>query len=180
VLSRSMKRVIEETALTVKLYQLPELEDGNAKELILRNKIQNKKSEIIKIRGNNAESLDLSTGLLAGKFLDEAIDEKTDYIYMPGAFTHSILSEIHPSKIRRVQFIVNDPTKIFTNVMSWQQLEKKGVKVKVLKKINVALITVNPYSPAGYSFEREALLAAMRNMVEGIPVIDVKMGGRIN
>lgn len=122
----------------------------------------------------------MSTGLLAGKYLNKAIDEKTDYIYIPGAFTHSMISEVHPSKLRRVQFIVNDPTKIFTDVMSWQQLEKKGVKVKVLKKIKVALITVNPYSPEGYSFEREALLTAMRNVVEGIPVIDVKMGGKVN
>ncbi|HHU18004.1 MAG: hypothetical protein ACOX4V_06910 [Anaerovoracaceae bacterium] len=181
VLSRSMKRVVEETALTVRLYQLPELENSKAKDLIFLKKIQNNKPEkVIVIKGNKAELLDLSTGLLAGKFLDEAIDEKTDYIYMPGALTNSVISEIHPSKFRRVQFIVNDPTKIFTDVISWQQLEKKGVKVKVLKKINVAGLTVNPYSPAGYSFEREALLTAMRNAVEGIPVIDVKMGGKIH
>ena len=45
-----------------------------------------------------------------------------------GALTNSVISEIHPSKFRRVQFIVNDPTNTFTDVISWQQLEKKALR----------------------------------------------------
>lgn len=176
VLSHSMKRVIEKTAHIVRLYQLPVLENVKVRDLIL----QSIKSErIILIKGNKAEVSDLRTGLLGGNFLDEAIDGETDYIYIPGALTNRVISDIHPSKMRRVEFILKDPTKIFIDVISWQQLEKKGVKVKVLKNIKVAALTINPYSPAGYSFEYEAFLTAMRNAVEGIPVIDVKRGGKI-
>ena len=174
VLSRSIKKVVEETAHIVGVYQLPELEEGNARDRILSKKDLDK---IMLIKGDRIETLELKTGLLAGKFLDEAIDEDTEYIYIPGALTNSVISDIHPSKMKTVEFILKDPTKIFIDSMHWQQLRKKGFTVKVLENIEVAALTVNPYAPAGYSFEHEALLKAMRNAVDGIPVVDVKMGG---
>ena len=174
VLSRSIKKVVEETAHIVGLYQLPELEEGSARDLILSRLDQDK---IMLVKGNAVETLDLKTGLLAGKFLDEAIDEETDCVYIPGALTNSVISDIHPAKMKRTEFILKDPTKIFIDAMHWQILRKKGFTAKVLENIKVAALTVNPHAPAGYSFEHEALLSAMRSAVEGIPVIDVKMGG---
>lgn len=177
VLSRSIKKIVEETAHIVGLYQLPVLEDGNVREMILSRQGMEK---IMIIKGNKAKLLDLKTGLSAGKFLDEAIDEETDCIYIPGAMTNSVISDINPSKMKKVEFILKDPTKIFIDAMHWQQLRKKGFTVKVLENIEVAALTVNPHAPAGYSFEHEALLKAMRSAVDGIPVIDVKMGGEFS
>ena len=174
VLSRSLKKVVEETAHIVGLYQLPRLEEGKAKDLIISRE---DRERILLIKGNAIEMLDLKTGLSAGRFLDEAIDEKTGYIFLPGALTNSVISDIHPEKMKKVEFVLRDPTKIFIDFMHWQQLRKKGFTVKVLENIKVAALTVNPYAPAGYSFEHEALLKAMRNSIEGIPVIDVRMGG---
>jgi hypothetical protein len=174
VLSRSMKKVVEETAHVVGLYQLPELEEGKAKELIRSNLDLEK---IMLIKTDSIEALDLKTGLSAGKYLDDAIDEETDYIYIPGALTRSVISDIHPAKMKKTEFILKDPTKIFIDTSVWQQLRKKGFTVKVLENIEVALLTVNPHAPAGYAFEHEALLREMRSAVTGIPVIDVKMGG---
>lgn len=174
VLSRSIKKVVEETAHIVGLYQLPELEEGNVRDKLLSQKDMDR---IMVIKGDRIETLDLKTGLTAGKFLDEAIDEDTGYIYIPGALTNSVISDIHPSKMKTATFILKDPTKIFIDSMHWQQLRKKGFTVKVLENIEVAALTVNPYAPAGYSFEHEALLKAMRSAMDGIPVVDVKMGG---
>jgi hypothetical protein len=174
VLSRSIKKVVEETAHIVELYQLPELEEGDVRDKILS---RNDLDRIMLIKGNKIETLDLKTGLSAGKFLDEAIDEDTEYIYIPGALTNSVISDIHPLKMKTVEFILKDPTKIFIDSMHWQQLRKKGFTVKVMQNIEVAALTVNPHAPEGYSFEHEALLKAMRSAVDGIPVIDVKMGG---
>lgn len=174
VLSRSIKKVVEETAHIVGLYQLPELEEGDVRDKILSQKDTDR---IMLIKGDKIEALDLKTGLSAGKFLDAAIDEDAECIYIPGALTNSVISDIHPSKMKTVEFILKDPTKIFIDSMHWQQLRKKGFTVKVMQNIEVAALTVNPHAPAGYSFEHESLLKAMRSAVEGIPVIDVKMGG---
>lgn len=177
VLSRSIKKVVEETAHIVGLYQLPVLPMGDARNLLLSASDMEK---IMLIKENKLEILDLKTGLSAGKFLDEAIDENTSYIYIPGALTRSVISDIHPSKMKTVEFILKDPTKIFIDALLWQQLRKKGFTVKVLENIKVAALTVNPHAPAGYSFEHEALLKAVKDSIEGIPVIDVKIGGDFN
>ncbi len=174
VLSRSMKKVVEETAYVVELYQLPVLEAGEARSQICENMAQEK---IMLLKGSEIVVLDLKTGLSAGKYLDEAIDEDTDYVYIPGAMTKSVIADINPTKLKKTGFILKDPTKIFMESAYWNQLRKKGFSVNVLENIKVAAITVNPYAPAGYAFEHEALLRAMRNSIDKIPVIDVKVGG---
>jgi len=45
-----------------------------------------------------------------------------------------------------------------------------------LKNIEIAALTVNPYSPSGYSFDHKELLNAMRDAIGSIPVIDVRYG----
>ena len=47
--------------------------------------------------------------------------------------------------------------------------------MNVLKNIEIAAITVNPWSPAGYTFDREALSQAMKEAIPGMPVIDVRV-----
>jgi hypothetical protein len=196
VLSRSMKKVVEETAHTVGLYRLPVLEEGKAREMILDRQARERKTalpgrktaaqkglhsqapeRLLLIEGGEVRALGLKTGLSAGKYLDEAIDENTEYVFIPGALTESVVSDIHPAKMKQVEFILKDPAKIFIGAAQWQQLRKKGFTVKVLENIEVAALTVNPYAPAGYSFDHEALLKTMRDAMEGIPVIDVKLGG---
>ena len=59
--------------------------------------------------------------------------------------------------------------------MDWGKLRKRGFRVSVLKKIEIALITVNPWAPAGYTFDNRVLLEEMKNALPEIPVIDVRM-----
>lgn len=172
VLSRSMKKVIEETAHTVGLYRLSCLEDGESKEIILKHFDEER---LMIVGDGDVKVLDKTTGLGAGKFLDGQIDESTEYIYVPGAFTQSVVADINPKKLKNITFVLKDPTKIFIDSVSWGQLRKKGLKVKVLENIQVAAITVNPSAPGGYAFEHEALLAGMQEAIPDIPVIDVML-----
>ena len=171
VLSRSMKRVVEETVHIVETYRLPCLEEGAVKNLICRER----RDRIMIIEKGCHRELELKTGLGAGKFLDQEIGQDTEYLYIPGAFTKSVIADIHPAKLKNVTFILKDPTKIFIDAADWQQLKKKGLTVKVLQNIRVAAITVNPTAPAGYGFEHNALLKAVRQAVPDIPVIDVML-----
>lgn len=175
VLSRSMKKVVEETLHIVSLYRLPELERGPLHDAILS--AEEKDRVMIMKKDGHLQILDLKTGLAASRFLDEAIDETTELIYLPGALTLSVLADIHPAKLKQVQFVLKDPTRIFIDATHWQQLVKKGFSAKVISAIRVAAITVNPFAPSGYSFAHEELLAAMRNAIGDIPIYDVKIGG---
>lgn len=82
--------------------------------------------------------LDLATGLGAAKEINGAIDEDTRYIYIPGAFTNSVISDINLKNLKQVRFVLKDPTKIFVNAMDWGIFRKKGFRVSVLKNIEIA------------------------------------------
>lgn len=175
VLSRSMNRVVDETAHTLELYSLPIIENQFIRETI---EDKNKRENVLIFSGEKVRQLDLKTGLGASRIIDDAIDEKTDYIYIPGALTNSVIADIHPKKFKKVKFVLKDPTKIFIDSIKWGQLKKQGFCVEVLKNIKVAAITVNPYAPLGYSFEHKALIEAMKAAVGDIPVVDVKYNGK--
>ena len=167
-----MKKVIEDTAHIVELYGIPELEDGMARQLITEHM---DKDKIMIVKKDQAEILDLVTGLGSSRFIDEAIDDDTDYVYIPGAFTNSVIADINPHKLRQVNFVIKDPTKIFINQMDWGKLRKRKFKVNVMKNIEVAAVTVNPIAPSGYSFDHRVLRDAMQEALPEIPVIDVRI-----
>ena len=82
---------------------------------------------------------------------------------------------VNPKKLKRVKFILKNPTKIFLSPMDWGQWRKKGFKVSVLKNIKIAAVTVNPWAPSGYTFDSETLREAMQAALPDIPVIDVRV-----
>lgn len=173
VLSRKMNKVVEETAHVVNLYRTPELEEGIIRDVITQNNFDDKimlVNEDGKIR-----KLNLITGLGSAKEINGAIDEDTRYIYIPGAFTNSVISDISLKNLKQVQFVLKDPTKIFVNAMDWGLFRKKGFRVSVLKNIEIAAITVNPWAPAGYTFDNRFLLEEMQKAIPDIPIIDVRM-----
>lgn len=173
VLSRKMNKVVEETAHVVNLYRTPELEQGRIRDAIEQNNFDDKVM-LVNEQGE-VKKLDLITGLGASKEINGAIDEDTRYIYIPGAFTNSVISDISLKKLKQVRFVLKDPTKIFVNVMDWGVYRKKGFRLNVLKNIEIAAITVNPWSPAGYTFDNRFLLEEMQKAIPDIPIVDVRM-----
>jgi len=178
VLSRSLKKVVEETAHVVGLYQLPVLEQGEARTLLesgTPDKITILEKVGAECGGLSARILDLKTGLAASRFLDDEINDETEYIYIPGALTNSVIADINPEKLKRIKVVLKDPTKIFIDSLNWQQLRKRGFTAYVLDNITVAAVTVNPIAPLGYAFGHEELRSAMEGALDGIPVVDVRM-----
>jgi len=172
VLSRSMKKVVEETAHVVHLYGLPEFDEKDKVTEFIR---QDNYEHIIAFNDKGeGKVLDLVTGLGAARYIDDAIEEDTRYIFIPGAFTNSVVADITNKHLKQVEFILKDPTKIFVNIMDWGQLRKRGFKVKVLKNIEIAAITVNPWSPQGYTFDSDVLIEEMRKLIPDMPIIDVR------
>jgi hypothetical protein len=90
-----LKKVVEETAHTVGLYRLPVLEDGKVREMIFagQNGSGLQPDKILLIGDGEVKTLGLKTGLSAGRYLDEAIDEKTEYVFIPGALTESVVAD---------------------------------------------------------------------------------------
>lgn len=175
VLSRNMKKMVEETFHTVNLYTLPEEEDEEIRKILGgKNERQRIVTISTKETARQVEILSIQTGLGASRYLDEAITWDTEYLYIPGALTSSVLADIHPKKLKQIKILTKDPTKIFIDYIHWQQLVKKGLRVKVLANIKVAAVTVNPHSPQGYAFDSQQLVGELSCLLPDIPIIDVK------
>ncbi len=172
VLSRSMKKVVEETAHIVQLYSIPEFEGEPEVTEFIRN--DNFEHIIAFNDKGEGKRLDLLTGLGAARYIDDAIEDDTKYIFIPGAFTNSVVADISNKHLKQVEFILKDPTKIFMNIMDWGQLRKRGFKVRVIKNIEIAAITVNPWAPQGYTFDSDLLIDSMKALLPDMPIIDVR------
>lgn len=179
VISRDISKVVKETAHVVGLYTLPELDDYEARETVLALMDENRiavmrRKETLDAEPFDVELLELKTGLGSGRFIDEAITDDVEYVFIPGALTNSVINQIDPSKFRSTKFILKDPTKIFIDSVTWRQLLKRGLDIRVLQNIKVCAVTINPIAPAGYSFDSDMLQEEMVKALPGIPVIDVR------
>ncbi len=179
VLSRSLRKVVEETAHVVGLYGIETLKEERIRQVICDTR--NEEQMLIFSKTSSREGrpdfqkIPVKTSFTAGKFLEDAMDETTEYVYLPGALTTNITDAIQPKKFKDCTFILKDPTKIFIDALSWQQLRKKGFRINVLQNIQVAAVTLNPYAPSGYAFEHKEMLDAMKNAIQGIPIVDVRI-----
>ena len=122
----------------------------------------------------------IKTSINSGKKISELIDEKADYLFLKGAVTTLLLKEIGENKyLRGIKIIIEDGTKIFTDINVWNDLRRKGFKVETLNRVNVIAVTLNPISPAGYFFDSELFKEEMKKSLPGIKIIDVVAGGDI-
>lgn len=176
VISRSLKVVVEETVHIVSLYQTEQLTDPRALSLLQDPEEENFCVAVIDDE-YDMNVLSVRTGLGAGPLLNDAIGEHTKYVYISGALTESIIAGIDPKKFSGFTVILPDPTRIFIGAIKWQQLRKKGFRIQVLRNIDVAAVTVNPFAPSGYAFDRRELRKNIADALPGIPVYDVRMGG---
>lgn len=172
VLSRDIKKVLEKTAHAVECYSLDET-DRNIKKMLRKyNKtcvIQRDGSVIIP---------DIKTSITGGKKISVVIDDNTTHVFVKGALTDALLKDLWENKfIRGIKLIIEDGTKIFTDINVWNEMRRKGLKVETVNTINVLAVTLNPVSPAGYFFDSEILKDSMINVLPGIKVIDVVSGG---
>lgn len=172
VLSRDMKKVLEKTAHSVDCFTLKQA-DEDVRKII---KGQNRTC-IIQNTGNVVVP-DIKTSITGGKKINELVDEKTDYVFIKGAVTTSLLQDMGENKfLRGIKIIIEDGTKIFTDVNVWNELRRKGLKVETLNAVNVIAVTLNPVSPAGYFFDSAVFKTEMKKYLPGVKIVDVVSGG---
>jgi len=123
--------------------------------------------------------LDIKTALNGGTIISQNITDNSKYVVLPGSLVKKTIDDIVSTtdKYKNVKFVVNDGTKIFIDVKDWLLYKRKGLNVEVLESVNVALVTLNPYSPEGYYFNQEEFLLKMKEHIRDILVVDVMYGG---
>lgn len=177
VLSRDMNRVIEETLHVVKTLNLPEVEDeairNMAREIIGREEIAVIDDE------KNVDIIPLKTALNAGHIIGEHLKDNSKYLVIPGSLVKKTLEDLTRTsrKYENMEIIIADGTRVFIQPREWLKFTRQGVKIRVLDKINLIAVTLNPYSPAGYYFQPEEFRSRMKKYISDIPTIDLVLGG---
>lgn len=172
VLSRDMKKVINLTAHAVECYSIEEVKDDLKKILLRINKtciVQNSGDAIIP---------DLVTSINGGKKICEKIDKNAAFVFIKGAVTTNLLKDICQSEfLQQIKIVVEDGTKIFVDINVWNDLKRRGLKLRTLNSIDVIAVTLNPVSPAGYFFDSEDFKNKISQFLNDINIIDVVSGG---
>ncbi len=170
VVSREMSKTVQETVHKATLMQLKQTLVPRMPWMHHFNKVH-----VINQKGEVKILDELKTALGAGKIIAEAITEETTQVVFPGALVNRTLKAIveNVSEASRIEFIVKDATKIFIEHRDWQLYMRQGIKISVLEPINLKMITVNPYSPSGYYYDRSAFIKALKKGIQGISIIDV-------
>lgn len=175
-LDRDMNKVIEKTAYRVKVLKLKEV-NLDIKKII--NTVE-KKHKVIHINTKGIpKTIKVETilGLEHIEKVIESLEEYTRYLIVKGVVVDSTLEYLMKSiKFKNITLVVMDGTKIFASEEVFEKYSKKCGEIKVVNKINIMLVTINPNSPKGYTVDSEEFRKKLEHKIN-IPVIDVKKRG---
>ena len=73
---------------------------------------------------------------------------------------------------KNIKILVPDTTKLFLSKRIFENYSKKGGIIKVINKINIIMITINPTSPLGYEFDKYIFLSEMKKELT-VPIYDL-------
>lgn len=174
-LSRSMAKVVEKTAQTVKLLSV-KVEKSKRILDICKEITETSRIGII-YKDSSYKKLLALTSLEAAKDITEELSDAAEYVVIKGIISDKLLEDIMKSsdRFKKVTFIAEDGTKLFLNNDTLNKFEKLGGRLKVMEPINVICLTANPKSPSGYEFDRERFLEKLREHID-LPIFDV-VGG---
>ena len=104
----------------------------SSRDAIEKNNFDNK---IMLVSGDGkVTKLDLATGLGASKDINGAIDEETRYIYIPGAFTNSVICDISLKNLKQVTIRAERPYEDIHKRHGLGHLQKKRLQAQRTEK----------------------------------------------
>lgn len=170
--SKNMKEVIETTIHTFNLLSTKSEESTDI--IKLADSIISKSKVGIIDRDFLVKTLNLLTALDSVEEILIQLNSNSKYLVINGAITDSFLEKLIKSSeiYKNIIILVPDATKLFLSRRTFAKYIKKGGKIKVLKKIKLIMITINPTSPLGYEFDKIKFLSELRKELD-IPIYDL-------
>jgi len=96
------------------------------------------------------------------------------YIYVSGALTDNILMPLLQVKLPSgLTLVTADATKLLISRENMERLDRAKIAIRVLNKINLIAITINPYSPQGFNYDKTQFLQLLQSKTK-IPVFNVE------
>lgn len=178
VLSTSIDKVVDLTVHEFNMLNMKKVEDHRFYNLY--NDYLSKAKISIVDNSYNYKNLDFKTTLGVNKDIVDNIDDNSKYLVVNGIIVNSFIENLIKStdKYKNFTILVKDGTKIFLDKEIYHKFIKLGGSIKVIDKINIIGVSVNPKSIKGYSFESNKFIKQIQKHIH-IPVFDV-IGGDKN
>lgn len=161
--SSSMDKVVEKTQTMVEIFSIPRLEDRYFSQV--KDELEGSRLLVL---GDGIKKLSVDLAFTAGQELAEALDESSHLIGIRGVVTDSFINSLMAgADLRGKTLVVEDATRLFLSTQTWNKLINLDVNLRVLQKIDLVALTINPFSPRGLhfdSYEFEEALSRKTNM----------------
>lgn len=161
---KNLRTVVEDTAYQCRILTLPE-----SAELQLQSLADTDSRDTLLLTEDGPMPLP------AGTSLENALrKQKVHTVFFGGALTDHGIKPLILSAVplQGLVFVVRDATKILLKTDTFEKLQRRGVRLQVLRSVNLAAVTVNPFSAYGFHFDGKQLLEEMRSRID-LPVMDV-------
>ena len=164
-LSPDINKIVSKTKFVCSLMELPEVDQ------CLKERLEPIATGVWSIdTDGNPVSLGIRTSLDL-KAIKEGISKYGSRFYIPGVVTDKLLQFLSSQKeIKETELIVRDFTKLFIEPATLRVFLNKGGRLRVIKQTHLVAVTANPWSPAGYSVDKERLVESLRQELK-VPVV---------
>ncbi|MGM0411355.1 MAG: hypothetical protein ACQEQF_11435 [Bacillota bacterium] len=172
VLANTEDLVIKKTMHEIRRLTLPQVSSK-----LLKKKVENifdKGKDGIILKNGNLKFLESKTSFGHLKELQNMDCSKIDSLIINGALIDSFVEKlIYDLKLKDLNIIVQDGTRVFLNKRNMNLLEKANNELKVFNNLNLLAVTVNPTSPYSASLDANKIIKGLNAKLAKIPVYDI-------
>ncbi len=159
--SSDVNKTVMETKLFYDLYSLPQ----TTLSVDSSCDIQFYGNDNIVLKKNILNKLD--------ETFNEYYTEDVEFVYINGAITQeSLLRIIKRVRNKDFRLVVQDANKLFINSKTMQLINKSNFKIEVVNKIEVDLLTFNPFG-LGYRYDEAEYEKLIRANISGVKIMNV-------
>ena len=163
-LSINLRELVKQTVHTVRTINLPcacekELFSDCAEGIWIKTAQGN----LLKLNSQTALALDKA---------DLAEIARARTIFVAGGVTDRLIKQLLEMKDVPA-IVVRDFTKLFVSADNFARSQSRGVKFSVMTCSRLLAVTVNPFSPIGYSLNSEQIIAELSAHID-VPIINIR------
>jgi len=163
--SSNLDKVIDDTTHIVKLLSLPEVD----KSFFLDFKdILNKVKVAYIFKDNSIKFFNIPTIINKAEKIIDKLNSDVRFLLVNGALTDDFLNKLWDKR-----YIINDLTIVTKHGVNYifnkdifNKFKDVNIDFKVLKKIDILCLTINPNSPYGYQFNEKEFKDRLKKNVE--------------
>jgi len=173
VIANTIDMIVEKTLYEIRRLSIPNIEEGSIRKWV--EKVLGKGTNALLDSEGKSKELESSTSFSIRELHRKLkATNRLEFLVLKGAFVDRFANSlVYDLRLRDFTIIVRDGTRVFLSNKTLNQLDKANINIKVLNKINIEGITVNPVSPYGAHLNSCLLVDSLRKRIEKIPVYDL-------